>query len=119
MPEGSVYVGRPTRWGNPFTVTRERDSVEGVYVWFVDDSRASGLAVESYGQGLHHAPQHEAHYAATRHFRDWMAAPEQSVLRSSAQKVLAGRDLACWCPLDLPCHADVLLELVNAPEATP
>jgi hypothetical protein len=24
-----------------------------------------------------------------------------------------GRDLACWCPLDEPCHADVLLELAN------
>ena len=26
---------------------------------------------------------------------------------------LRGRDLACWCPLDQPCHADVLLELAN------
>ncbi|WP_165368501.1 DUF4326 domain-containing protein [Serinicoccus sediminis] len=26
---------------------------------------------------------------------------------------LAGRDLACWCPLDEPCHADVLLKLAN------
>ena len=26
---------------------------------------------------------------------------------------LRGRDLACWCPLDEPCHADVLLELAN------
>lgn len=26
---------------------------------------------------------------------------------------LAGRDLACWCPLDQPCHADVLLDLAN------
>ena len=26
---------------------------------------------------------------------------------------LAGKDLACWCPLDQPCHADVLLELAN------
>ncbi|MGX1809731.1 DUF4326 domain-containing protein [Nocardia sp. NPDC055321] len=30
---------------------------------------------------------------------------------------LAGRDLACWCPLHLPCHADVLLEFANAVEA--
>ncbi|MBM4480356.1 DUF4326 domain-containing protein [Rhodococcus hoagii] len=29
---------------------------------------------------------------------------------------LAGRDLACWCPLDQPCHADVLLEIANAAE---
>jgi hypothetical protein len=26
---------------------------------------------------------------------------------------LAGKDLACWCPLNTPCHADVLLELAN------
>ena len=32
------------------------------------------------------------------------------------------RDLACWCPLHdrhgnyVPCHADVLLELANAPD---
>lgn len=27
---------------------------------------------------------------------------------------LRGHDLACWCRLDQPCHADVLLELANA-----
>ena len=27
---------------------------------------------------------------------------------------LRGKDLACWCALDQPCHADVLLELANA-----
>lgn len=26
---------------------------------------------------------------------------------------LAGKNLACWCPLDQPCHADVLLEIAN------
>ena len=26
---------------------------------------------------------------------------------------LRGKDLACYCPLDEPCHADVLLELAN------
>jgi len=30
-----------------------------------------------------------------------------------AQRELAGRDLACWCPLDQPCHADVLLRVAN------
>jgi len=29
---------------------------------------------------------------------------------------LRGKNLACWCPLDQPCHADVLLELANGPE---
>ena len=27
---------------------------------------------------------------------------------------LRGKNLACFCPIDQPCHADVLLELANA-----
>lgn len=26
---------------------------------------------------------------------------------------LRGKNLACWCALDKPCHADVLLEIAN------
>ncbi len=26
---------------------------------------------------------------------------------------LRGKNLACWCRLDQPCHADVLLEIAN------
>jgi hypothetical protein len=32
---------------------------------------------------------------------------------SDVVRELAGRDLACWCPLDVPCHADVLLDVAN------
>jgi len=28
---------------------------------------------------------------------------------------LRGKNLACWCALDAPCHADVLLEIANGP----
>ncbi len=27
---------------------------------------------------------------------------------------LRGRNLACWCALDVPCHADVLLRIANS-----
>jgi hypothetical protein len=91
MPEGAVYVGRPTKWGNPWALndpaigTRPDGSAwdaSDVVRWFrsglVDAARISQKAfVESY-----FAP-------------------------------LRGRDLACWCPLSAPCHADVLLELAN------
>jgi len=39
---------------------------------------------------------------------------ERGELRFTADDVrleLAGHDLACWCPLGEPCHADVLLEV--------
>jgi hypothetical protein len=29
------------------------------------------------------------------------------------KRELHGRDLACYCPLDEPCHADVLLAIAN------
>lgn len=44
-------------------------------------------------------------------FREWAVL----ALEPSKVTLLAGMDLACWCALDQPCHADVLLEIANAP----
>lgn len=33
--------------------------------------------------------------------------------RDDVTRELAGRDLACWCPLDAACHGDVLLAIAN------
>lgn len=38
---------------------------------------------------------------------------EGDALRRQAEKELRGKNLACWCPLDKPCHADVLLKIAN------
>lgn len=35
--------------------------------------------------------------------------------REAARQELRGKNLACWCALDQPCHADVLLKIANAP----
>lgn len=43
---------------------------------------------------------------------------EQPDLLAAARDELAGRDLACWCPLDAEwCHADDLLNLANGGES--
>ncbi len=39
--------------------------------------------------------------------------------RAEAKRDLAGKNLACWCRLDWPCHADVLLRVANAPADLP
>lgn len=49
---------------------------------------------------------------AVEQFRDYC--PPDSLLAEAARRLLRGKNLACWCPLDQPCHADVLLELANA-----
>lgn len=33
---------------------------------------------------------------------------------AAARLNLRGKVLACWCALDVPCHADVLIEIANA-----
>lgn len=56
-------------------------------------------------------------------YRAMMAASPH--LCAAARAELAGRDLACWCPLLAedgsrgPCHADVLLEIANSPAPSP
>jgi hypothetical protein len=76
MPPNTVYVGRPTRWGNPYRVH------EG------NRQQAVGLFLQSI-----------------------MTMP-MSLAEVKAE--LRGKDLACWCRLDQPCHADVLLEIANS-----
>ena len=52
---------------------------------------------------------------AVFHYRRWleaMLAADTEYTRSLLAP-LRGKDLACWCPLDKPCHADVLLEFAN------
>ncbi|MEO7222046.1 MAG: DUF4326 domain-containing protein, partial [Devosia sp.] len=46
-------------------------------------------------------------------FRAFIARPEQAVFRAAVRQELSGKNLACWCPLGEPCHADVLLEIAR------
>jgi len=68
-----VYVGRGSKWGNPYKVSNETTPEE---------------AVRLFKKYIKH--------------RYWLNVDD-----------LWGKNLACWCPLDQPCHADVLLELAN------
>jgi hypothetical protein len=113
MPEGAVCVDRSTGFGNPFPVAKgwaskggEEVAVwavgtfEGPAMWFTDTKgEATKLAVDAY--------------------RAWLHKPAQRRLRDKAVLALRGKDLACWCPLEQPCHADVLLELANADDDGP
>jgi hypothetical protein len=46
-------------------------------------------------------------------FREYLDRPEQVDKRARIRAELRGKDLACWCPLDEPCHGDVLIEIAN------
>jgi hypothetical protein len=53
----------------------------------------------------------EAHRAAVAAYRADLLAGRLLVSVEDVRRALAGRDLACWCRPELPCHADVLLEV--------
>lgn len=53
MPEGAVYVGRPTKWGNPFKVNRNIQTPAGAVALFRANFFYSGLdATELRGKNL-------------------------------------------------------------------
>ena len=50
---------------------------------------------------------------AVRRYREDLLAGRLAVTVEDVRRELRGRDLACWCPPDEPCHADVLIEIAN------
>lgn len=49
-------------------------------------------------------------------FRDYLQQTSVGIFTCfAAQKLLRGKNLACWCKPGTPCHADVLLKIANAP----
>jgi hypothetical protein len=55
----------------------------------------------------------DARADVVRLYAAMLTAPDQADLLCAIRKELRGKDLACFCPLDQPCHADVLLRIAN------
>jgi hypothetical protein len=49
--------------------------------------------------------------AAVRLYREHVMS--RPALLADVRAQLAGKDLACWCRVGEPCHADVLIEIAN------
>jgi hypothetical protein len=56
---------------------------------------------------------------SVRRYRDDLLAGRLAITVADVECELGGRDLACYCPLDAPCHADVLLEIANRRQRRP
>lgn len=108
MPEGAVYVGRPTKWGNPYTVGQQYFTNPLPY------ALPTGPGVRQ-STDLLKVEICQTKAQCVRWFKEWLlvATADLCINRLNLSE-LCGKDLACWCPLDKPCHADVLLELANS-----
>lgn len=104
-PENTVGVARPSRWGNPFPVDEYgldlslalfRDALTGTW----NPSRLDQAMPDAY-------------WAVAYHRNHGWRQRLGGIPIELARFELRGKNLMCFCPLDQPCHADILLELVN------
>ncbi len=63
--------------------------------------------------GNPYKPDKTSRAEAVAAYRRDLLAGKLRVRVADARRELKGRDLACWCSLDGPCHADVLIEVAN------
>jgi Domain of unknown function (DUF4326) len=98
MPYNTISVTRPGKWGNPYFP-------------------GCGL-----GFGNFDANMHPVHWPLAtvedmvRHFREHIRLMKRDDPKRFDELIepLRGKNLACFCPLDQPCHADVWLEYANS-----
>jgi Domain of unknown function (DUF4326) len=91
MPPNTVKVDRTTPYGNPFVVGKDGDAAYCVELF--TRLMEGRLAV------------------STRTYPDEQLRVRNAVARARTR--LRGKNLACWCPLNKPCHADILLKVFN------
>ena len=84
---GQCQVDRSTKWGNPW-------------------------AIGEWGPLIRKAPDAEG---AVGLFSQMMADPEMRAAAAYPADLspLIGKNLACWCKLGDPCHADFLIEALG------
>ena len=86
VPKDAVYVGRPTKWGNPWSHLPNTTAKYKV--------ATREEAVEKFRE-----------YAYNHVFTS-------DLFMADVRNELRGKDLVCWCA-PKSCHADVLLEIAN------
>lgn len=90
-PSGAVVVTRASKfWGNPFKIG---DSIPEP--WSLTETY-KGRVVEDNQMAV---DLFESYTEVKPFFAEFV------------RQELGGKDLACWCPPDQPCHADVLLKI--------
>lgn len=94
MPPNTVYVGRPSKWENPFPIDENCDRAEAIRRFKVHLASYFGWVERATAMAFYPLP------VKSTEFEEWI-------------KPLRGKNLACWCRTDEECHADFLLKIAN------
>jgi hypothetical protein len=93
---GRIQLSRRAGWRKPAGVVVVARPSKWGNPFRVGDERTAAEAVELFERALNGTE------------------PVLPFTADDVRRELAGRDLACWCRPDQPCHADVLLRIANA-----
>lgn len=112
MPANTTYVGRPTIFGNPWKIRGLNiDGPGGYFITADEPEDVHKFAVLLYRKWLTQGNNSPALMCLC----DGETTADRAKLEQRRQQIithlpiLRGRHLACWCPVGLACHADVLL----------
>lgn len=108
MPQNAIYVGRPSKWGNPIKLVGDciyidashRRKILSPWVFYnvgdIDD--------------VLHLYWHIIHGTQFTNvdLQYW-----SDKFKENDIEELRGKDLACFCSLKEKCHADLLIELLD------
>ena len=85
LPPNTVSVARPSKWGNPYVVGTTKN--------------LCGRPMDAED--------------AVNWFRANLECGMSDISTADVRRELRGKNLACWCPVDGPCHGDLLLQIAN------
>lgn len=101
LPPNTVVVSRPTKWGNPFRDSDFRNLVVGKET----NAEIAQRCVAAFVSWLNPLTSRDGWDTEKTEAR------RERLVESLHE--LRGKNLACWCKIGEPCHADFLLELAN------
>ena len=112
LPENTVCINRPTKWGNPFKLMGDmiyidaghRRKVFSKWVCFYDNG---GHTIEEVVQLFS-----DMIIDTRLHYVEPEIKERFKVMQESISE-LKGKHLACFCKEGKICHGDILLELAN------
>lgn len=87
-----LYVGRPSKWGNPW-------------------SHKFGTGAQFIVKNVEEAVRCFEDWLEGKRFTDTLQTERQAIMDSYPE--IVGLVLACWCEDDKPCHAKVLVRLAQ------
>ena len=108
MPENTIRVARPGRWGNPFQV----GAVDAATCVALFENAVGGCWDPTPAAHLDDELLRLAYAVHAAWLKRWRLRDGRIPIEAIGE--LRGKNLACWCPLGgSPCHADSLLRLAN------